>query len=800
MFKNYLKAALRSMLKYKGFSVINILGLAIGIACSILIFTFVNFEWSYDRFHEKSDRIQRVAVRALIGDTKINQTYSSAMTFKKLLEDFPEIETGVKFLNLGSVPVKIDQRIFYENRVFAVDSTFFDIFTFPLIHGDPKTVFAEPNFMVITESTARKYFGSTNAVGNLITFDDASPEDIRTYQVTGVSEDVPANSHFHYDILVASSSFPEYVNSTGWTNNNFITYLLLKEGTSARALEAKFADFARKYMGGDQFDEWVARGNFWEYYLQAIKSIHLTSDLNGEFEPNGNKTYVMMFLIISIIILLIACINFMNLTTAKSSLRAREVSLRKVVGADRKTLMTQFLNESVFLSFIALAVGILLVQILMPFYRNLMVRELRIHYFENAFVIPALIILGLIVGLVSGSYPAFILSSFRPVAVLKGQAGERKSGLWIRNILIVFQFAISIFLIVGAQTVYKQLRLFQEKKLGFDKANILVVNNPGALGSDVTPFKEVLRNHSGIIDVSGSNTLPGRSFSNIGFRAEDVEEGFTLNICVCDEAFLSTMKLNLIRGRFFSKAFITDSSAVILNQRAVDLLGWEEPLGKRISNYRIPFHIVGVIEDYHYESLHQEVRPMALFLAGGAFDRSQRYISVRYHPGDIEGTLTYIEDAWNDFVPNMPFEYSFLDDDYDNLYINEEQTRQLFTIFSMLAVFIASLGLFGLTSFVVDRKIKEIGIRKVLGATVPGIVGILSVTFTKWIVLANVLAWPAAWFAMNRWLQNFAYRVNIGWFSFLLAGLLALIIALATISFQTVKAAMANPVDALKYE
>ena len=803
MLKNYLKIALRNIIKHKGISFINIVGLAIGISCSVLILLFVTNELSYDKFHKKADRIYRLAVRASIGDTKIHQTYSSSQTFRMLLEDFPEIETGVKFLNLGSTPVMPDEKTFYESKFFAVDSTFYDVFSVPLIHGNPVTVLKDPNTMVLSKNTSLKYFGDINVVGKVIKVDFSSYGGIVAFKITGVSENVPDNSHFHYDILVSSASFPTFINNTGWSANNFITYLLLQEGTSQKWFDEKLKEFTRKHMGGERFDKWVAQGNYWEYFLQPITEIHLNSDLNGEFEANGNKTYVYIFFVISIVILLIACINFMNLSTAKSSLRAKEVGLRKVVGSSRNKLIHQFLSEAVLLSFISLTLGIIIVECLLPVYRNLIDRQLDIHYFDNFIVIPSLLALGLIVGIISGSYPAFFLSSFKPISVLRGNTGSSRGSSLLRNILVIFQFAISIFLITGTLVIYQQLKLFQNIKLGFNKEQVLVVRNPGALGNNVMPFKEVLRNNRNVIDVSGSNTLPGRSFSNIGFGAEGVEKSFTLNLCVCDYDFLNTLKLEMAQGRFFSREFSTDSHAAILNEKAVKLLGWENPIGKKINNWsrnRGNFTVVGVIKDYHYESLHQEIRPQALFLSGGYYQNIESYISVRLNTENISETVKYVGSTWNDFAPEKPFEYSFLDEDYDNLYINEKQTRKLFTIFSFFAIFIACLGLFGLASFSADQRTKEIGIRKVLGASVPRIVNILNKNFIKWVLVANLIAWPAAWFIMNSWLQNFAYRIKLSWWMFILAAVLALLIALITVSFQTVKAALKNPIDSLRYE
>ncbi len=803
MIKNYLKVAIRTIIKHKSFSAINIVGLAIGIACSILILLFVAHELSYDKFHEKADRIYRVAIRASIGDTKINQTYSSSATFKKLLEDFHEIETGVKFLKLGRTPVVLGEKTYYESQFYAVDAPFFDVFTFPLLQGNPKTALSDPNKMVISKDTALKYFGSTDAVGKILRADFSYDPGSVDFEISGVSENVPANSHFHYDLLVSSTTFPTYINDPGWTSNSFITYVVLKEGTSAEWFSEQLKEFTKRHMGGERFDAWVAKGNFWEYFLQPITQIHLTSDLNGEFEANGNKTYVYIFSVISIILLLIACINFMNLSTAKSSLRAKEVGMRKVVGSGRGRLIVQFLSESVLLSYIALIIGIGIVMVLLPLYESLIGRQLELHFFDNFVVVPSLLALGLVVGVISGSYPAFFLSSFKPITVLKGNKAHSNSGSWMRNILVIFQFTISIFLIIGTFAVHQQLKFFQNKKLGFDKEQVLVIRNPGALGNNITPFKEDLRKYSRVINVSGSNTLPGESFSNIGFGAEGIDENFTLNLCICDYEFLETLKLEMAKGRFFSRDFGSDSHAAILNEKAAELLGWDDPIGKRINNWsenRGNFTVIGVIKDYHYESLHQEIRPQALFLSGGYYTNNESYISVRLNTERISGTMGYIENAWKNFASNMPYEYSFLDEDYDRLYMNENQTRKLFSIFSFLAIFIACLGLFGLASFIADRKTKEIGIRKVLGASVPGIVKILNTSFFKWILIANIVAWPIAWYVMNRWLQNFAYRIDLTWWMFVMAAVLALFIALVTVSFQTVKAALKNPIDSLRYE
>lgn len=803
MIRNYIKIAFRNMRRHRMYSTINIAGLAIGIACSILIMLYVNYELSYDSYNKKADRTYRLAVSALVGNTKINQTYSSAITFTKLLQDFPEIETGLKIFTMGRVPVHIGDRIFYESDGLAVDSTFYDVFSIKLLSGNPRKVLVEPKSVVLAKSTALKYFNSTDVTGRMITLDLPYGMGKETFRISGVSEDMPANSHFHYNYLLSLTSFPELINATGWSQNNFISYVVLKKGTSSSVFDQKLKDFTRKYLGGKKYDDWVAKGNFWIYYLQPLKDIHLTSDLNGEFEPGGNKTSVYIFSVVSIIILLIACINFMNLSTARSSLRAKEVGLRKVVGAGRKKLVTQLLMESVVTSYIALIVALIFVEIILPYYRSLVGIDISFSYFNNPGEIITLLLLGLVVGLVAGFYPAFVLSSFQPVKILKNEAIQKSGKFNFRNVLVIFQFAVSIILIVGTIIIYQQLQYLQNKDLGFDKEQVLVVNNPGSLGDRIKTFKESLKNYNNILDVSGSTSLPGENFSNIGFGAEGIDNNFTLNILSCDYDFASTLKLKMTAGRFFSPEFRSDSAAIIINQAAARLLGWKDPLGRKMNNWgkqRGDFHVIGVVKDYNYESLHQLVRPMALFLNGGYYRSTQKFISIRFKTGEIGKTIKYVNSRWNEFAPGAPFDYSFLDKDYDNLYKNEKQAMTLFTVFSGLAIFIACLGLFGLVAFTTERRAKEIGIRKILGASISGILIMLIKDFTRWVLIANIIAIPAAYYLMNNWLKDFAYRIDIGAGVFVLAGVMAFVIALSTVGFQALKAATSNPAKSLRYE
>lgn len=800
MFETYIKIAFRNIKRHKGYAFLNIAGLAIGIACSILIHLFVTYELSYDKFHERANDIYRLAFRAQIGDTRISQTYTSSENLRKLLQDFPEIETGVKFLMLGRTPVSVAEQTFYETRFYAVDATFTDVFSIPLIHGDRKTALADPDKMVISQDTALKYFGTTDVVGRVVNAEFY--EGGRDFTITGVSQNVPENSHFHFDLLISTANFPDMLKNDVWDANSFVTYLLLKPGTSEVGFNEKLKEFARKYMGGTEFDEWQARGNSWEYFLQPLTAIHLSSDLGGEFEANGSGAYVFIFAIVSVLILVMACINFVNLSTARSTLRIKEVGLRKVVGSDRKRLVIQFLSESVLLSLVSLALGLGMVHGLLPAYRNLIGRNLKIHYFDNLAVIPSLLALGLVVGVISGMYPAFIQSSFKPITALRSRTGPAKGASYLRNSLVTFQFTFTIVLIISTLVVLQQLRLLQNAKLGFEKDRVLVIRNTESLGSGIVPFKETLRQNGNVLSVSGSNTLPGRGFMNIGFDAEGGEH-VPLNLCVCDDDFLETLKIKLAQGRFFSKEFPSDSHAAVLNEEAVEQIGWENPINKRITNSlseRGEFTVIGIIKDYHYESLHRAIRPQVLFLSGGYHTYPETFISVRLNTGDISGAVSDIEKTWKHFAQNVPFEYSFLDADYENLYLKEQQTRRLFYIFTGMAVLIACLGIFGLASFTAERHTREIGIRKVLGASVSMIIVRLSKRFTKWVLLANVIAWPVAYFVMHRWLGNFAYRVNLSIWTFFLSGLAAFAIALLSVSYQSIKAATADPVDSLRYE
>jgi len=794
MIQNYLKISFRTIQRHKVYSCINIFGLAIGMACFILIFLWVQDELSYDRFHEKADQIYRVAVRARIGDTEINQATTPPALAGTLLQDYSEVLHSVRLYDKNMVLIRHGEQSFSEhNKVAYADPSLFDVFTFRFIKGDPKTALTQPNTVVITENAAHKYFGARNPVNQLLTIDN------NDYQVTAVIENVPESSHFHFDLFISSTTFA-WSKSTSWWNNDFKTYIVLQKDYPKEEFEAKLYEIVKKHIYKSGEETWTKIGNYWRYYLQSITKIHLHSHLDGEFEANGSASYISIFSIIAFFILFMSCTNYINLSTAKSSNRAVEVGVRKVLGSKRSQLIRQFLSESIVSSLTALLLATGIVAILLPSFRTLVGKNLSIDLFDNPFVLPCLIGLALITGIMSGAYPSFLLSSFLPASVLKRKTLGQSRNSWFRNGLVLIQFSISVFLIIGTLNVHRQLKYTQNKNLGFDREHVVVIKNHQHTTEKSDLFKESLKNHASIISASNSSSLPGREVDNYGFIPEG-EDAITMNLFCCDDDFLDTLGLEMKIGRFFSKDFKTDSSAIVINEETVRLLGWKDPLNRYIYSNNQNLNVIGVVKDFHYQSLHQPVRPMAFLLLKGVYDfLTADYISVRVKPENIKANLYFIEKKWGEYFPGIPLDYSFLDEDYSKLYKNEQLTEKTFSIFSLLAILIAGLGLFGLSSFVAEARTKEIGIRKVFGASIPKIVLMLSKEFTKWVVFSNIVSWPIAYYVMNSWLQNFAYRIDIGLWSFIFAAILSFTIALVTVCYQSYKAAIANPVDSLRYE
>ncbi len=801
MTTNYFRITLRNLLKNKGFSFINILGLTLGIASSILIMLFVFFEFSYDKYHEDADRVYRLAVKAMIGDTRINDTNSSSRVLREIREKYPEIEEAVKIFSMENVLLRVENDQHAEPVFLGADSSLFDVMTFEFVIGNKESALNKPNTIVLTRSTAEKYFGQIDVVGRELEFDLQWGYGTVPFEVSAVIEDIPANSHLHFDHVASMTTFPDLISENGWMYNNFKTYLKLHTGTDQLKLEAKFKDYVIESMG-EGYESFASKGGFWEFFLQPITSIHLNSDLNGEFEQNGNKKYVYIFSIIALFVLIIACINFMNLSTAKSALRGREVGIRKISGSTRSMLIRQFLSEAVVLSLIALFLAVILVELCLPGFRNLVGKPLSLPLWDSFHWWPILIVGGFLIGILSGIYPAFFLSAYKPITVLKGKIASGKKGSGFRNTLVVIQFAASIFLIIGTIVIQRQFNFLQNTDLGFEKSEVVSLK----LSPGFEPFKETFRQEiktdTDVLMITTGSGLPGERFVNRVFSYPTVEDNFTLNVFTCDYNYMDVLEMNMLEGRFFSESFSTDSLAVVINETTALALNLENPIGTiiRTGDSSPEFTIIGVIKDYNYESMHSEIRPLGLFLQGGQMDRPLQSLAVKINRGNNKRIIQLLEKTWNDIVPEMPFSYSFLDDNYNSLYNNESLTKKVFYLLSLLAIIVASLGLFGLASFITENRRKEVGIRKVMGASVEKIILILSSQFSLWVGVSFIIAAPVAWFVMNQWLQNFVYKQELSWWIFIIAGGLALFISLLTISTITWKAATRNPIESMRYE
>ena len=794
MIKNYLKVALRNIKRHKGYSFINITGLALGMACSLLTFLYVQYELSYDKFHKKADRIYRVAVRSSSGESSIPTQGALAKTLR---EECPGIETATGIVQINPIMMYKD-KAFQETKTLAVDKNFFNVFSFPLLEGAPQPVLSQPNMAVLTYSTAKKYFGDEDPINKIFTIKRYYGD--YEFKVTAVIEDVPDNSHFHFDVLLSLETFySRYLND--WRSRFFKTYIVIKENYPLSQMSETMTGILHDYVYPQKLEPSS------EYLLQPLTDIHLHSHFIGEFEPNGDITYVSIFSIVGLLVLIISCINFINLTTARSAQRSREVGMRKVIGSRKSQLIKQFLGESALFSLIAMCLALTLVKLFLPVLRNLTNSKISLNYFDNLVVLPALISIALIIGFLAGIYPAFVLSSFQPVMVLKSLFSSRirKRSIYLRNGLVAFQFFISISLIICMLVIFGQLAYLQNMNLGFTKEPVVVIQNLGLSGSQHNVLKNELSEHSSISCVTFSSSLPGQSASdrsNIkmeGIRDSGIEQ--KLYFLLCDSDFLKTLEMEMLEGRFFSQEFQTDTNSIIINEETVRYFGLEDPLGKSIWYQNKRYQTIGVIKDFHYQSLHKEIVPLGLKLFE-SYDEfpPRRFIEVRIKNNHIPETLDLIRKTWTSVSKGMPFVYSFLDESLDQWYKNEQKMSRIITIFCSLAIFISCLGLFGLATLSTEKRTKEIGIRKILGGSISQITFMLYKDTIRLVILAAFLSWPIAYFVMKNWLKNFAYRIDISIWTFLFSAAFALFIALLTVSFQTVKAATANPVDSLRYE
>lgn len=814
MLRNYFKTALRNLWKNKGFSAINIVGLAIGLATCLLILIFVMDELSYDRYNKHADRIYRLDGEIKFGGNHFILAVAPAPAGPAVLRDYPEVEKEVRFRNYGGRLVKKGNQNIKEEAVIMVDSTLFDVFTLPMIAGDPHTALKNIRSVVITERMAKKYFDVTEAsmpsvVGRTLVINDSIP-----YKVTGVLRDLPAQSHFHFDFFLPLAESEEAKRSAdGWLSNNFNTYVLLREGTDPKRFEAKLGGLVTKYVApllraavNISVEDFVRSGNMVGFSLTPLTAIHLHSNKTAELDANGNIQYVYIFSAIAAFILLIACVNFMNLSTARSANRAKEVGIRKVLGSLRGNLISQFMMESVLISFIAMLLALGLAGIFLPVFNQLSAKHMEMGLFTRPWLLPSMLGLVVIVGLLAGSYPAFFLSAFRPIAVLKGHVAAGFKTSWLRNSLVVFQFGISIFLIVGTAVIYRQLSYIHNRELGFNREQVMIVHNAYVLGSQARVFKEKLLHLPGVEGATVTGYLPtsdNRNDDAIFMSPDlDIKKSISMQTWPVDDQYVPVLGMRMVQGRNFSKDLLTDSTAAIVNEAAVRLMQGRKPLESKIyelddirTRKTKEYHIIGVVKDFNFNSLREVVTPVILFLG-----RDQGRIALRIHSDNIHRLAGQIEAEWRKMAPAQPFSYIFMDDEFNNIYLSEQRMGGISFSFSLLAIFIACLGLFGLTAYAAEQRTREIGIRKVLGATVGGIIRLLSRDFLRLVVLAMVVAFPLAWWAMHRWLQDFAYRIVIGWEIYAVAALLAVGIALLTVSFQAVKAAVANPVRSLRSE
>jgi putative ABC transport system permease protein len=805
MLNNLLKHSIRSFKRQRAYVIINILGLAIGIACSLLITLYVINEASYDRFNEKKDRIFRVILNGKIGEQEINGAYTPAVMGPTLPQEFPEVEDFLRMNGMGPSVVEYAQQIFTEDHIIEVDSSFFNFFSIPVIRGNPDNLLNSPHKVVLSESTAKKIFGDEDPIDRMIKIGS----DTVRYVVTGVMQDVPSNSHFEASMLTSfltnpRSKLPE------WMSNSFALYLLLRPNSDYSTVDSKFTELVAKYVGpelqrytGVTIEEFVSQGNVYRFYLQKLTDIHLDNTVEGQFKAPTDPKYLIIFASIAILIVVIAAINFMNLATAQASRRAKEVGIKKIGGSTRGMLITQFLTESFILVFIALIFALLIIKLSLPYFNDLLGTKLELGLFAAWYTIPALLLFTLLVGIMSGSYPAFFLSSFSPYEVLKGSARNSSSNGKLRRVLVVFQFAVSILLIIGTLIMNRQIRYMLNKDVGFNKEQLIVIERAHVVGNRMKSFKESVKTLPGVVNIASSTAIPGRTNNTNGYMIEGrKDETYLMATSWVDYDFIDTYEMKLDTGRFFDQSFTTDDQACVLNESAVKNFSITDLEKTRIlgigDSGPEAYPIIGVVQNFNFQSLRNPIQPYILRLQ--VEGNYWGYITVRLSPANYQATINAIEEIWKEYSTNAPLQYYFLDADFEKMYSQEKQSAQMAMIFSLLAIFIAALGLFGLTSYTVEQRTKEIGVRKAMGSSIAGIYVEISKEIVVLVSISALIAWPVIYFYAGKWLENFYYKINLSIFSFIAGLVIALSIALITISYRVIKAARVNPAQSLKYE
>ena len=820
MLKNYIIIAYRSLLKKVGYSLVNIFGLAVGITVCLLIVIFVQYELSFDTFQK--DDVYRIALKRVYPEREVSYAFIPHSIGPQLKEDFPEVTQSANLLKaFAPIVVRYNDNYFYEENILFADSTLFDVLEIPLLEGDPETALREPNSLLITESVSKKYFGEESPMGKSMETGQGN------FIVRAVAKDYPGNSHVAFDFIGSMSTFP-FIAQPNWIGFDVLTYIKMQAGADPKALEKQFPEFVRKYAAGPvqqrngiSYDEYVAAGNGYIYSLQPIKDIYLHSNLEGEIKPNGNITYVYIFISAAIFILLIACINFMNLSTARSTERAKEVGIRKVLGSVRNQLIGQFITESVLLTFVSFVLAMAVLAFILPVFSDVSHRALTIGSLLQPLTIAIIVLAILAIGFLAGVYPAFVLSSFQPASVLKGKMQTSKSGVFLRNGLVVFQFAISIALISCTMIIFNQMNFMLNKSLGFEKDHMMVIEsafnvnrdnfqNPDPdlvqIRSRFETFENEVKKVQGVKNATYTSAMPGDVMPGFIVRVpgSGEKESMVARGLSVDETFFETLEIDLTEGRLFSKNF-NDSLSMILAASTVEKLGLENPIGKKIINVNnggdtdITYTIIGVVNDFHFQSLHVGLEPIAIIHVNSPNTFINKMV-VKIDPSEAKTALAGIEANWNQFTKDTPLRYYYLDENLKRFYDTEKTSSDMFTIFTSLAIIIACIGLFGLAAYTAGQKRKEIGVRKVMGASVFNIVLLLSKDFTKLILLAVLVAVPLAWWGMDMWLDNFAYRIDISVWTFILAALVAVVIGWLTVSYQSFTAASVNPVKSLRTE
>jgi putative ABC transport system permease protein len=806
MFTNLIKHSIRSFKRQRAYIVINILGLSIGIACSLLIALFILNELSYDKFNTKKDNIYRMVLNGKIGGQELTVAYSAAVIGPTMVKEVPEVQDFLRMNGVGPTTIEYNKQTFTEDNIVEADSSFFNFFSIPVIKGDRDNLLNAPRKAVLSETIAKKIFGKENPIDKTIKIGS----DTALYTISGVMGDVPENSHFAAAVITSFMTNPGSKNPT-WLSNSFSTYLMLKPNTSYKTVDAKLPEMIVKYVGpelqkymGVSITDFAAKGNKYRFYLQNLKEVHLDPSIQQQFKPAIDPKYLKIFGSIAILIILIAAINFMNLATAQASRRAKEVGIKKIGGSSRGALITQFLSESFILSFVALIIALIFIRLSLPYFNNLLGSHLVLNLFIAWYAVPVLILFSLLVGLLAGSYPAFYLSSFNPYEVLKGSVKNSMKNGWLRRVLVVFQFTISILLIIGTLVMYRQIKYMLNKDVGFNKEQLLVINRADALGARVESFKDAVRGVPGVVNIASSTAVPARNNNDNGYSMEGrKDENFLMQTNWVDYDYLETYGMKIVAGRSFNKSYTTDNAACILNESAIKNFSITDFSKTRFmvpgDSGKIEYvPVIGVVKNFNFESLRNPIQPYILRFKTDHI--LWGYITVRLSGKNVSSAISGIEAKWKEFIPNSPLQYYFIDADFEHMYVQEKQNAQMAVIFSILAIFIAALGLFGLTSFTVEQRTKEIGVRKAMGSTIAGIYVVISREVIILVSISALFAWPVIYYIATKWLEGFYYRINLEVFSFFAGFTIALGIAVVTISYRIMRAAQVNPAQSLKYE